>query len=299
MQLIAPPSSQVAVRDVDGRVASGAIGGAVGKPETLEVPVEMRLGGGQPRLVTGVESRPAAVAGGPTSQQSTSGPLIVRTARLRLLTKDFESTRQTVDRAVQGVGGFIGQVDVARTGPESRVLRATLRIPAGRLEQTLTALKGLGEVIEESQGADDVTEQVLDLDARIANSRNTEKRLNDLLLKRTGALADVLAAEREVSRVREEIERLDAQRKNLDRRVTYADVSLQVDEERKATLDMGPLTASARFRNALVDGFRGAFTSVLEVTFLLVLVAPILGLWALLLAWPLRLLLRWTRRVRA
>lgn len=95
-----------------------------------------------------------------------------------------------------------------------------MRVPAGRLDEALTAIKAAGEVIEESQGADDVTEQVRDLDARLANSRNTEKRLNDLLLKRTGELADVLAAEREVSRVREEIERLEAQRKNFDRRLT-------------------------------------------------------------------------------
>ena len=76
-----------------------------------------------------------------------------------------------------------------------------------------------------------MTEQVVDVEARLSNARNTEKRLVDLLQKRTGDLADVLAAEREIARVREEIERFDAQRKNLERRVTYATLNLEVTEE--------------------------------------------------------------------
>jgi hypothetical protein len=81
----------------------------------------------------------------------------------------------------------------------------------------------------------------------------------------------------------------------LDRRVTYATISLQINEERKATLDMGPLTTSARFRNALVDGFRGAVSSLVEVSLLIVLVGPVLVVWALLLAWPARLIWRRSR----
>jgi Domain of unknown function (DUF4349) len=143
-----------------------------------------------------------------------------------------------------------------------------------------------------------VTEQVTDLDARLANARNTEKRLIELLQKRTGDLADVLEAEREVARVREEIERFEGQRKNLDSRVSHATVTLQVDEERKATLDMGPLTISGRLRNALVDGFVEAVESVLGMVLFIVRIAPFLLLWAMVLAWPARLLLRRMRHAR-
>jgi anti-sigma factor RsiW len=289
-------------REIFGTDSSSAKATLAKASETSRSPVEVRQGEvpqtqGVVAGQAGQLPRPVATGSAPTEGQSAPGPLIIRTARLRLLTKDFEAARQSVDRVARNVGGFMGQVDVARSGNESRLLRATLRVPAARLDETLTALRALGEVIEESQGADDVTEQVLDLDARLANARNTEKRLNDLLLKRPGELADVLAAEREVARVREEIERLEAQRKNLDRRLTYATITLQVDEERKATLSMGPLTPSARFRNALVDGFRGAFTSVLEVSLLAVRVVPVLLLWALLLAWPARLFMRRNRRL--
>ena len=58
----------------------------------------------------------------------------------------------------------------------------------------------------------------------------------------------MLAAEREMARVREEIERFDAQRKSLDRRVTYATVNLVVMEETPATLNLGPRPVPGRFR---------------------------------------------------
>jgi Domain of unknown function (DUF4349)/Putative zinc-finger len=219
-------------------------------------------------------------------------PQIARTARLRIVSSDFEGVRSALDRALQEVGGFVGQIDVSGARGEPRSLTATLRVPADRLEQALTALKRLGTVVEESQASDDVTEQVVDLDARLSNARNTEKRLVELLQQRTGKVSDVLEAEREVARVREEIERLDAQRKNLARRVTYATVTLRVSEQREASLDLGPLPMYAQLRNALVDGLLGAFSSIVEATLLLVRIGPFVLLWVAILAWPARLVLR-------
>jgi uncharacterized small protein (DUF1192 family) len=137
-----------------------------------------------------------------------------------------------------------------------------------------------------------VAEQVVDIAARLANARNTEVRLTDVLRQRTGKVSDVLEAEREIARVRGEIERLDAERKNLDRRVTYATVTLTVSEEPKAALDIGPIPVSARYRNALVDGARAAFESLLEVSLVILRVTPTLAVWAAVLFWPARIVLR-------
>ena len=64
----------------------------------------------------------------------------------------------------------------------------------------------------------------MDLDARLASARATEKRLTELLANRTGRLSDVLDVERELARVRLDIERLDAEKTNIGRRVTYATI---------------------------------------------------------------------------
>jgi uncharacterized small protein (DUF1192 family) len=133
---------------------------------------------------------------------------------------------------------------------------------------------------------------VRDIDARLTNSRNTEKRLTEVLRTRTGDVSDVLEVEREIARVREEIERMDAERTHLARRVAYATISLHVSEERQATLDMGPLPLSARFRNAAVDGLRRAFASIVVVTLSVLHIAPVVLLWAVILWWPVRLFVR-------
>jgi RNA polymerase sigma factor (sigma-70 family) len=124
------------------------------------------------------------------------------------------------------------------------------------------------------------------------NVLKTERRLTEVLKNRTGKVSDVLEVEREIARVREEIERLDAQRVNLERRVTYATITLQVTEQRQATLDMGPLPVRVQLRNALVDGLRQAYESGIDVVLWVLQVAPVLLLWTALLWWPARILLR-------
>jgi hypothetical protein len=220
--------------------------------------------------------------------QPTRSAIVTRTARLRLVATNFDTARPEVDRILRDLSGFVGEIVVTGGRGTPRSLTATLRVPSDRLDAALTALKGLGQVVQESQAGEDVTDQVVDLDARLTNNRNTETRLIDLLQKRTGALDDVLAAEREIARVREEIERLDAQRKHIQDRVTYATLSLEVLEERKADLDLGTQSLSTRFRNAIVEGFTAALDSLLEVTLFLVRVGPALMLWAVVLFWPAR-----------
>lgn len=239
------------------------------KPETEERPTEVRLGG----ALQGQVSKPA--------------PRVIRTAVLRLLAKDFDASRAAIDRIVAGAGGYLGEVKVSGVRPQARALRATVRVPSARLDAVIAALKALGEVSEESQAADDVSEQIVDLEARLANSRNTEQRMNELLKTRTGKLSDVLEAEREVSRVREEIERLDAQRKNFESRVSFSAISLVVNEEHSSSLDLGPLPLTKRLRNAFVDGFRTASESAVGAVLLALQVAPVLMFWGLVIGVPL------------
>jgi hypothetical protein len=235
----------------------------------------------------------------PQGQQPARGPRIIRTATLQLVPKDFDAARAAVDHIVANIGGYLGNVVVSGARPTGRTLAATVNVPAPRLDETVRALRALGDVVQESQNATDVSEQLVDLEARLANSRNTERRMNELLRTRTGKLSDVLEAEREVARVREEIERLDAQRRNLDDRVTYSAITVQFDEPQKSSMNLGPLPLSTRIRNAFVDGVRGAFSSAIAALILVLQVAPVLVFWGVVLGVPLWRALRRRARVSA
>jgi hypothetical protein len=231
--------------------------------------------------------QPSATAASPTQK-------IIRTVSMNIVANNFETVRETIDGLLRSVGGFVGGIQASDVS-NGRSLRATLRVPAARLDETVRSLRSLGHVADESQSGEDVTEQVRDIEARLKNSRNTEQRLADVLRNRTGRVADILEVEREIARVREEIERMDAQRLNLERRVEYSTVTVQVTERRQATLDLGPMPIRTQLGNAFVDGVKAAYETALSALMWLLRVAPVLLLWTALLWWPARIVFRMFR----
>jgi hypothetical protein len=203
---------------------------------------------------------------------------LIRTATLRIVTPDFDKARPAIERLAAETGGFIDQMTAAGTPGTVRTLTGTLRVPANRLAEALARLRQLGQVTEDTQGAEDVTDQIVDLDARLANARATERRLTDILNNRTGKLSDVLDVERELSRVRLEIERMDGERANIGRRVNYAAIAIEIGEERKAVLE-GPLSLPTRLRIAAADGLDAAFESSVGAVLFVLRAGPSGLLW--------------------
>lgn len=217
---------------------------------------------------------------------------IVRTATLRLVAANFDRIRPAVDRILENIGGFAGALTASNRPGAPRSINGTLRIPSLRFDAALAELRQLGRVTEESQNAEDVTATVADLDVRLSNSRVIEKRLSEVLQSRTGNVGDVLEVEREIARVRGEIEQMEAERKQFDRRIEYATLTLEIVEERAAAVNLGPVPVPTRLRLAIADGVASAATSILAVTLLLLRRGPALLLWALILAPPVWWLLR-------
>jgi predicted anti-sigma-YlaC factor YlaD len=205
-------------------------------------------------------------------------PMVIRTATVRIVAKDFSGVRAAVEGAVSQAGGFIDQMTVTGDNATARELRGTLRVPGDRMAATLARLRALGQVVEDTQGSQDVADQIVDLEARLASARATEKRLTELLANRTGKLSDVLEVEREITRVRLDIERLDAEKANMGRRVSYATIDVSVAEERKEGL-VGPLSLATRLRVAAADGLESALDTVTATILFVLRAGPSLILW--------------------
>jgi hypothetical protein len=137
-------------------------------------------------------------------------------------------------------------------------------------------------VTAEGVDGEDVTQESVDLDARLENARNSEKRLVAILTNRTGDLEGVLAVEREITRVRGEIESMEAQRKALDRRISYATLDLQLTEEKRAAVDLGPQPLSDRFVDQFVRGWNAVLSLGLGLALLAARLLPIALVLALL-----------------
>lgn len=226
-----------------------------------------------------------------------SGPLMIaKTTSLTLTVKEIDVARVALEGLAKKHDGYFAQLTTEGQSQGGHSLSASLRVPAGQLDATVADLQGLGELIQEKQSGEEVSPQHLDLEARLTNARQTEKRLTELLAKRTNRLKDVLDVERELADTREEIERMEAQKRILETQVEYAAIELCLREQYKPMMNLAPPATGARLRNAFVDGYRGATESGLTTLVFLLRAGPAIVMWAPLVmipAWWLR------RRFRA
>jgi Domain of unknown function (DUF4349) len=144
-----------------------------------------------------------------------SGPMIIGTASLNITAANFDEANKALEQMVAARGGYVEKLDSKAPSDASREIEATLRVPAKQMDALLADLRKLGRVEEESRSNAEVTSQYVDLEARLRSGRAAELRLLQLLATRTGKLSDVLEAERELARVRGEIESMRGQRNAL------------------------------------------------------------------------------------
>ena len=231
------------------------------------------------------------------AQAATTTQMIVRTASVSLSTEKFDDMRAALERVAADRHGSVASLTLAGDPPNQRSMRATLRVPIAEMDAALGGVRALGRVLQESQSSEDVTDAHRDLAIRIANSKIEETRLGEILKERTGRLSDVLAVEQAQSRVRTEIEQMEAQELAMRNRAALSTISIQVEERYRAELaDTGPLSIGARLRNAVVDGARAALESLVGFALAILGAAPTLLLWTAVLFLPARLLWRRLRR---
>jgi hypothetical protein len=167
-------------------------------------------------------------------------------------------------------GEYIEQSTFSGTGA-STAASATLRVPSDRLGTVRAALQGLGRLSSESSSAEDVTEQVVDLDARLRNEQRVEQELLTLLEARRGApLKEVLEVRESLRSVREQIERLSAQQKRIGRLVSLATIRVSIRAEPAQPAEPAGFwtTASSRIGSTCNDSLKialDAFTGLLAV----------------------------------
>jgi hypothetical protein len=225
-----------------------------------------------------------------------TAPMIARRAELNVAVENLDGARQAMDRILVQHKGYVAQLSASAEAGSARTLVASLRVPADRLDICLAELKKLGRVAQESQAGEEVTQQHLDLVARLKNSRNTEQRLNGVLQQRNGPVKEILEVEKESARVRGEIEQMEAEQQTLEHRVNFATIDLKLAEEYKAQLSSPAPSVGMQLRNATVTGFRNASETLLGIILFLAESGPTLLLWLLILLFPARLV--WKRYKR-
>jgi hypothetical protein len=144
--------------------------------------------------------------------ERTNGKLdrkLIYTARVKLETSDLDQFAKALVQQVELFDGVLTNYQDERTSGDLRSGMWTLRVPSGQFDAALQWLDSSANLVSKQVKSQDITEEFVDLEARLQNKRNTEQRLKTLLDERPGKLDEILSVERELDRVREEIERVE------------------------------------------------------------------------------------------
>lgn len=224
--------------------------------------------------------------------QDPSAPMmIIRTGQVSIEVDSLEIAIAAVRDLASRVGGYVGTSSAQGGDDRLRSAQLELKIPAPRWADVIAGLAPIGEVESVTEEAQDVGEEFVDLTARLTNARRLEDRLVELLERRTGKLEDVLMVERELARVREEIERYEGRLRYLRSRVATSTLVVYLHEPT-------PLVG-APGENVLVDAFRDSWRNFIRFLAWLISASGVLIPLAVLIAAALWVALRVRRAVEA
>jgi hypothetical protein len=215
---------------------------------------------------------------------------LIRTAALEVRVDDVKKSAASASQLVTDAGGEVSdeQLDLQSAHPTASL---TLHVPPARLVPTLSRLSDLGKEQSRQLGTEDVTDQVVDLDSRLATQSSSVVRVR-ALMDRASSLTDVVRIEAELSRREADLESLQARVRALSGQVAMSEITLQLTT---AAATKPKIATTVGFSSGLHGGWR-TFTAAARVSaatfgallpFLPLLAAALWGAW-----W-------WRRRVSA
>lgn len=189
---------------------------------------------------TGGAAEPASAPISIVSARVVPGKAVIRTGELVVRVEDVAAAAEQAARTALAAGGSV-EAEERSSGGDGGSAVVVLRVPPAAFEATLRRLADLGEELERRRGTQDVTEQVVDLDTRIASQRASVARVR-ALLDRADTIGEIVQVEAELTRRTADLESLEARLAVLEEQVEQATITLRLEgEDGAGALAGGPL----------------------------------------------------------
>lgn len=192
----------------------------------------------QNQIADRVTDKPKAIT---VSEEVKTAPQLIKKADLTILVKSIDESMRSITKIVEKqAGDILGFQDQKPPDSSSRhTASMQIRVPQEKLDKTLNDLGKIGNIQFQSMTAEDVSQQLVDNAARLRNLKKSEELVLKIM-ERSGSVGDVLKAAQELSQIRESIERLDAQLKNLQNQVAYSTINISLEEAIKGVKPSEP-----------------------------------------------------------
>jgi hypothetical protein len=244
--------------------------------------------GGQDK--TAESSRPATIGEAQTPAPLSTGGIsrkMIYDASIDLIVESLSKTEQAILKLITDHGGFLAESEQSSETSERRHGTWRVRVPVDRFESFAGAVSRLGEVRRNHVGTQDVTEEFFDVEARIRNKQEEEKRLVKHLAASTGNLKDILDVERELSRVRGEVEQMQGRLRFLSNRADLSTVTINAMEWKDYKPPVAPTYSTQISRTFFrsLENLGTFFTSISLVLVALIPWIPVIALGLFLVRW--------------
>jgi hypothetical protein len=202
---------------------------------------------------------------------------IVKTGYMTLEVEDVADAIDEVARVAKDLDGYV--VSSQKYEDEKTAGSISIRVPAERFNEALERLRQLAiSVPNESTQSKDVTEEYVDLEARLRNLRATEAQYL-ILLEKAETVGEMLKVQEALSRVRGEIEQIEGRMKYLERISDMALIEVSLKETKPLAGPWSPATALKSAVHGLVTFGRGLLTTVIWLGVFCWIWIPILVIW--------------------
>ena len=228
----------------------------------------------------GMSSEVSADRSTAVSESASFDRSVIRSAQITLETEDLVAGVKEVERIVSANSGYLDSwSESSNDAGEAWAYFATIRVPNSSLDKAMNELRLIGTVTEQQLYSQDVTTQVLDLEARIKSLTESIGRLQELLSK-ANTTSELIEIENALAARQAELESLEAQSEYLNSLVDFSTINLNLYLK-----DRGPQAQPTNFLegiqygfDALIAFFAGALVAAGFVVPWLIIVLPLLAI---------------------
>jgi hypothetical protein len=226
---------------------------------------------------------------------------IIQNAELNIELDDPNAAQQQLSSIAAAHGGFVvtseARLNSASAASASTVVNVVLRVPSAQFNAAIEKIRGLGgRLLLEKRTGQDVTEEYIDLEARLRTQKALEAQMLDIL-KRAGRISDALEVQNQIASVRTEIERLEGRQRFLANQAALSTINVTLQTPTPVVIATTTSGFWHQVKQASGDGIDLASNITLGliqfvimlIPILLLIVAPLWLLWRLArphLAWP-------------
>lgn len=244
----------------------GAGGGSAKKEDASTASADRAMPQGAPAQNQVAKPEQSKSAGGSPTAAPSPSPVpsdrkIIQNAQFDVKIKDSDDAVAHISQAARASGGYVQETRQSGTKQQGRTVNMTLRVPAGQYGTLIDLINGLGEVTQRREWTEDVTEQYVDLEARIKTQQIHLQQLNKLY-ERSGSIKEMMELEQEISRITADLESMEGRIRVLSNRVGFSTLMVNLYEPGVPAPIQPPRTVWERVK----QGFTGSWNGVVNFT---------------------------------